>query len=332
VVTTNRPADEHRFQLKYGSKDGLLHELWQDPFGLYTTLLIGINPERGFFVGADPLLNSPTRLFISKEFKESHARDISQDGWCAWARAQRPKMFAQESEVVETLVGGTASNFLKYVLFEREAFGEDQGHRHLLADHFASMEVSEAARQVAMFGEATSPSPRELHALEREFDLGAPELLEMIRNAPRLKMAVRGWVAQRHLSDLLGGLDDVTRVEPLERDGQPDFRVELRRGRQPVLVECKNVMRTTDRHGHPKLDFQRTRAPMGNRCGRYYAASEFQVVAACLHANTEEWNFAGRLTRDMNPHRTCEGRLSSNVYIDDTWSPNIDELLAIAAS
>src|SRR5262245_51875099 len=58
-VTTNRPQDEHRFQLKYGSKDGKLHEIWQDPYGLYTTLLLGINPQSDFFVGADPVLNSP---------------------------------------------------------------------------------------------------------------------------------------------------------------------------------------------------------------------------------------------------------------------------------
>jgi len=36
-VTRNRPADEHRFQVKYGPNTGELHELWQDPFGLYTT-------------------------------------------------------------------------------------------------------------------------------------------------------------------------------------------------------------------------------------------------------------------------------------------------------
>jgi hypothetical protein len=71
---------------------------------------------------------------------------------------------------------------------------------------------------------------------------------------------------------------------------------------------------------------------MGNRCGRYYAASEFQVVAACLHASTERWDFAGRLTRDMLPHRTCEGRLSNNVYIDDNWSSNLSALLTAAAS
>lgn len=44
-LTKNRPADEHRFQIKYGSKDGQLHELWQDPYELYTTLFVGINPR-----------------------------------------------------------------------------------------------------------------------------------------------------------------------------------------------------------------------------------------------------------------------------------------------
>src|SRR5688572_21543168 len=30
--TKNRPEDEHSFQVKYGAKDGRLHELWQDPY------------------------------------------------------------------------------------------------------------------------------------------------------------------------------------------------------------------------------------------------------------------------------------------------------------
>src|SRR5437867_1849677 len=37
-VTRNRPPDEHRFQVKYGSKRPELQRLWQDPYGLYVTL------------------------------------------------------------------------------------------------------------------------------------------------------------------------------------------------------------------------------------------------------------------------------------------------------
>ena len=73
-VTRNRPADEHRFQIKYGPDDKTLHEVWQDPFELYTTLFLGINPEQGFFVAADPLRHSLTRFFISLEFKREGGR------------------------------------------------------------------------------------------------------------------------------------------------------------------------------------------------------------------------------------------------------------------
>ena len=150
-VTRNRPADEHRFQLKYGSKDGELHELWQDPYGLYTTLLVGINPDRGLFVGADPVLNSPTRLYISKEFKEAHVGEITRKGWHAWERQQQRKQRVEESQTTEVLVGGKAEAFLKYVLFEREARGEDQGHRHLLADQFGSATLDPLAGSKAIY-------------------------------------------------------------------------------------------------------------------------------------------------------------------------------------
>jgi hypothetical protein len=102
--TKNRPPDEHRFQLKYGSKDGLLHELWQDPYGLYTTLLVGINTEHGFFVGYDPVLHSPTLFFISLEFKQHHADQILEHGWHVWERERKKRGLG---EPVEVLVGGT---------------------------------------------------------------------------------------------------------------------------------------------------------------------------------------------------------------------------------
>lgn len=44
TVTRNRPADERSFQIKYGSKSANnSHAIWQDPWGLYTTLMVGID-------------------------------------------------------------------------------------------------------------------------------------------------------------------------------------------------------------------------------------------------------------------------------------------------
>ena len=50
----------NRFQIKYENKDGRLHEIWQDPAGLYTTVFLGIDPATGCFVAADPVLHNPT--------------------------------------------------------------------------------------------------------------------------------------------------------------------------------------------------------------------------------------------------------------------------------
>jgi hypothetical protein len=329
--TKNRPSDEHRFQVKYGSKDGKLHPLWQDPFGLYVTLFLGIDPEAGFFVGADPVLNSPTRFFISKEFKRSHVDAIEKSGWHAWERDQRR---AAVSDPVEIFVGGKAEHFLRYVLFEREARGEEQGNRQLVAEEIANAALgSGLITEPFTLASAAPPaiSDRRLHALEREFDLGSDDILELISRAPRLKMAVRGWVAERHLQQRLESITDVKSVESIEADGQPDFRIEMRRGRHPVLVECKNVLRTTDRVGHPRLDFMRTRAALGDPCSRYYSPREFDVLAACLHANSGNWDFAARRTNEMLPHPTCAGKLSHRVIVDDAWERDLAAILTAAS-
>jgi hypothetical protein len=339
IRTRNRPDDEHRFQVKYGSKDGLLHTLWQDPFGLYTTLFLGINAQAGFFVGADPVLNSPTRFFISKEFKQEHVDAILMSGWHAWERPRRRDL---AGEPIEVLVGGTRENFLRYVLFEREARGEEQGPRQLVAEQYASASLR-AGLLLAGGDDAVSKSavaqrgdravlPPQIHRLEREFDLGAPEILELIAGAPRLKMAVRGWVAERHLHAVLESLPSVASVEAIEQDGQPDFRVEMRRGRKPLLIECKNVLRTTDRNGHARMDFMRTRASPAHPCSRYYSPTEFDVLAACLHASTERWDFAARRTVELAPHRRCTGRLDNRLVIDEGWERDLSDVLVRAAN
>src|SRR3546814_14614004 len=43
-LTANRPRDEHRFQIKYGSKLKGILEVACDPSNLVTTLFLGIDP------------------------------------------------------------------------------------------------------------------------------------------------------------------------------------------------------------------------------------------------------------------------------------------------
>jgi hypothetical protein len=299
--------------VKYGSDTEGLHDLWQDPFELYTTLFLGINPDEGFFVAADPALHSPTRFFISVEFKEDHVREVLRQGWYSWERQSRG---AGLDEPVELMVGGNSAAFLRFVRFERAAKGLGSGHRALLADKVGQIERLSIPAASTLIAPATRPA--DLHSLATEFQLSQTEILDLIQSAPRLKMAVRGWVAEAHLVDQLKKLPGVTDCVRLEEDGGPDVRITLG-GQRPLFIECKNILRSTYSDGAFKLDFQRTRASKVDPCSRYYMPQDFDVVAACMHPRTERWDFRYAITCDLDPHEKCSGRLSNRVRLDGRW-------------
>jgi hypothetical protein len=45
----------------------------------------------------------------------------------------------------------------------------------------------------------------------------------------------------------------------------------------------------------------------------------------------EQWRFTFICPSELAPHRACEGKLSSNVRIDERWRENAAEVLAKAA-
>lgn len=322
-VTRNRPSDEHRFQVKYGPDDKKLHEIWQDPYGLYTTLFLGINPELGIFVGADPVLHNPTRMFMSIEFKQHRVDKILSEGWSTWERDRR-----SSDDPVEVLVGGGAEWLLRYIRFEREALGEDQGHRQLLAERAAESLVAATTRDQVL--RTPLPSSQRLHALASEFQLSEKKIMDLIDGAPRLKMAVRGWVAEEHLLRELAQVAEVTDCEQIRKEGGAD--VSLRFRGRPLTIECKNVLRQTTKDGLARVDLQRTRTSKGDPCSRYYSPTDFNLVAACLHAVTLKWEFMYAPTGRLDPHKSCRGKLSNNVRVDTRWRPDAHDALVQATS
>jgi len=315
-LTKNRPADEHRFQIKYGSKQqDNLHELYQDPYSLYTTLLLGINPEEGFFVGADPEIHNPTKFFISIEFKQEQVDAILRNGWHVWERDRR----GSSLDPVEVLVGGRPDSFLQYIRFERAALREDQGHRQLIAERASQIPIlGGSPKPIAGTGSVVIPGSGEVHALCEEFEMSEERVLDLIASARRLKMAVRGWVAEEKLVDRLQGVEGVTDCVRLEEEKGPDVSLRYR-GSRLITVECKNILRNTLADGTMRLDLQRTRASKSDPCSRFYEPSEWDVVAACLHSVTERWEFRYALPTTLDEHKRCPGHLSNNVRIDARW-------------
>lgn len=320
--TRNRPQDEYRFQLKYGAKQAHnVHHFWQDPYGLYTTLLVGISPSERFFVGFDPVLHSPTKHFISLEFKESFVDEIFARGW-TWSERERKEVRTASFEVI---VGGTVDSFLDYIRFEREARGEDQDDRARLADRRGIVCPS-----VTTVTAPALPGPAYVHQLAREFEMSEAAVLDLIANASRLKMAVRGWVAEQHLVEQLQQVDGITDCQRIDAENSPDIQLRYK-GSDLLFVECKNVLRKPGKAGAARVDFQRTRASKADPCSRYYSPEDFDVLAACLHARTGQWNYSFALTRELAEHNKCLGRLSNNVVVDSRWHEDIRGILGVVA-
>jgi hypothetical protein len=319
--TRNRPADEHRFQIKYGGDLSGVIDVAVDPLGVTTTLFVGIDLDRNVFVAADPMMNNPSPMSRSVEFKTENIERILAEGWSAWERDRREaktttrRAFELLPDIrTEILIGGRQERLLDLILLERVARGLDPGERHLIADKFRELPGKHAAGKIS-------------HRLLDELSIAPEALLDLINSASRLKMAVRGWVAEAHLEAYLKGVAGVTECVRLQGDGQPDISLRWRHS-EPILVECKNVLRTTYAGGIPKLDFQRTRAAKSDPCSRYYMPTDFQVVAACLHPVTEQWEFKFALTRELPTHRSCPGRIDNNVRVGlGSFSSQIDAVL-----
>jgi hypothetical protein len=212
------------------------------------------------------------------------------------------------------------------IRFERAAHRLDPGNRQLLA------------QKRGLFSQLPSALADDLnlrdvpqHPLVSELGLSPDQVLDVIAGARRLKMAVRGWVAEHHLRDVLSRTPGIAYCEPINTEGAADLHVRLDEG--PLLtIECKNVLREKDSNGLARLDFQRTRASKKDPCSRYYAPADFDVVAACLHAVTESWEFRYILPKSLPPHLKCVGKLASNLRVDNKWRSDPISILQAAAS
>ena len=319
-VTKERPLDEHRFQIKYGGDLKTTLDVALDPNRIVTTIFLGINPEMGFFVAADPMVNTPAPMSRSLEFKQHHVDEIMASGWAVWERERRrPKSSGRgafdaslEDLRTEVLIGGKQQKLLDLIMLERLSFGLDPGERHLAADKLTS--------------ETSSGANAAPHELLESLGIKETALFDLIQSAGRLNMAVRGWVAELHLETFLKTFPEVTDCRRLEDDGKPD--IELRwKGRGPILIECKNTLRKTYANGDPKVDFQRTRASKGDPCSRYYQPSDFDVLAACLHPVLDDWQFRFALTSTLPPHKTCAGRIQNMLAATSPTFMTVDEAL-----
>lgn len=326
-----RPADEHRFQVKYGSDFRRSHALFIDPSRLLVTLMFGVHQTMPLFIAVDPAMHSPTWFSSSVEFKQHDLEQAAETGWHGWERDRvaqgRRRAHPPFDLRTEAVLAFRPEHFITYSRLERLATGLDASERLLLIDRVGqALRDGRSPEDLLRLPSSAGPVELKNHPLLAELDLSPEELLDVLRERFRLMAAVRGGVAERHLERLLRSTREIQRVHRLDQDALPDFEVEYRR--RHVRIECKNVLRRLV-GGVPKVDFQKTRAAKGNFCSRYYRADQFEVLAACLHPVTARWEFNFCETGSLPPHEKCVGRISQHVRVEGpNWLSDLASLLS----
>jgi hypothetical protein len=316
-----RPKDEHRFQVKYGGDFKRLHELFIDPARAKLTLMFGVHDELDVFVAIDPTMHTPTWFSSSFEAKEENLERAAEVGWHGWERDRaegRRRVKPRESLCTETVIALRSDQFLRYIMFERFTSGLDPGERLLLSDRIEE-QLARGEEPALLVGAGT-------HPLEEQLGLSAREILDVLSGRFRLLAAVRGGVAEHHLETYLRTVPDVSDIRRIDEDGQPDFTVRYRHRSRAVRIECKNVLRRETPQG-PRVDFQKTRASTADRCSRYYAASQFEVLAACVHPVTTRWEFRFLATAGLPEHKKCPGKLTERVIVAEPFTSELPDLL-----
>ncbi|WP_188839289.1 hypothetical protein [Flexivirga endophytica] len=316
-ATQNRPDDEVRGQLRYGSEKSWLreHPIGRDIAGVDVTMILGIDLDDEVILGLDAQLWDPLPMGISFYCKKDDIARAKDTGWYVWEKINRPGPKRAEPRSptnLETVVAFMPDRLVDYARLERRS---------------TALRLEPALRYVAAVGmrEQTPPESPQRHVLEKQFALSSEQILNVINGRNRLSVAVRGGVAEYHLEQQLTGAPGIRSVRRLDVDAMHDFDVTLDDGTL-WRVECKNASPKTFASGEFKVEVQKTRASKGDAASRFYAVDAFDVVAACLFSVTGQWEFRFGRTRDMAQHNGFPGRLAAIQKITDDWTDSLPAL------
>lgn len=313
----NRPTDEFRGQLRYGSEESWKreHPVGRDLAGVDVTLILGIDIDDEILVGLDASLWDPLPMGISFYAKAAEIEQAKETGWHVWEKVNRGGTKRSEPRSpthLETIVAFSSDRFIDYARLERRATSLrlDPPLRFATATAMAKQGIGE---------------PQRRHVLEEQFALSSEQILDIIGGRNRLQVAVRGGVAEHHLEGQLRAHPAIAHVERLDVDAMHDFNVTLKSGRA-LRIECKNASPRTSANGDFKVEVQKTRSSKGDPASRFYSVDAFDVVAACLFSATGRWQFRFGLTSTMPRHRSFADRLAAIQPIDETWTTGVEEL------
>lgn len=314
----NRPQDEVRGQLRYGSEASWehAHPLARDVAGVDVTLVVGVDLEDELLVGLDAALWDPLPMGISFYVKLAEIEEAQASGWHVWEKVNKggsKRVDPRSPTRLETVVAFEPDRLIDYARLERRA---------------TSLRLDPPLRfatAVAMADRSHREGPQPRHVLEEQFALSSEQILDIIGGRNRLAVAVRGGVAEHHLERYLARHESVVRISRLDLDAMHDFDVLLRSG-ETLRVECKNASPKPYPNGDFKVEVQKTRASKGDPASRFYPVEAFDIVAACLFSAVGRWEFRFGPTSAMARHKEFRDRLAPIQPITSAWPADLMDL------
>lgn len=186
------------------------------------------------------------------------------------------------------------------------------------------------------------------HPLEDEYNLTAEELLDMIKERFRLKVALAGAVAEVQCEKRLVALREsgvISRYEHHDIDDYPDFTIFLSEEGPELKVEVKNVRNY--KAGYRKggevvaymVELQKTRRG-ADESSRFYDVDRFDVVAVCLGKKTGNYeDFLFARSTDLRRHSRFPDKLAAVHRLPlpertpenevNAWYENLEHLLEV---
>lgn len=313
----NRPEDEVRGQLRYGSEStwNEIHRVGSDIAGVDVSLVLGIDTKDQIAVGLDASLWDPLPMGISFYAKSSEIDKAMRTGWHVWEKENRGgtrRSSPRSPTKFETVVAFRPERFIDFARLERRA---------------TSLRLDPPLRHAAAISmtQRGAPVAEARHVLEEQFALSSEQILDIIGGRNRLTVAVRGGVAEHHLESQLNANPAFAKVERLDADAMHDFNVTFKSGRV-LRIECKNASPKTSANGDFKVEVQKTRSSKGDPASRFYSVDAFDAVAACLFSATGHWEFRFGRTSAMPRHKAFPDRLAAIQPVNEEWISDIEEL------
>lgn len=122
----NRPDDEVRGQLRYGSEESWKreHPVGRDIASIDVTMILGIDLTAGVLLGLDAKLWDPLPMGISFYAKTTEIEQAQEHGWHVWEKVNRgggKRTEARSPTHLETVVAFAPDRLIDYARLERRA-------------------------------------------------------------------------------------------------------------------------------------------------------------------------------------------------------------------